>query len=38
MDAGLAEMPIIDVDTHWSEPPDLWISRAPRKFRERARL
>jgi predicted TIM-barrel fold metal-dependent hydrolase len=29
-------MPIIDVDTHFSEPPDLWTSRAPRKLAERA--
>jgi predicted TIM-barrel fold metal-dependent hydrolase len=29
-------MPIIDVDTHYSEPPDLWTSRAPRKLAERA--
>ncbi len=36
MDVALAKMPIIDVDAHWSEPPELWTSRAPRKLRERA--
>ncbi|MET0984516.1 MAG: amidohydrolase family protein [Steroidobacteraceae bacterium] len=25
-------MPIVDCDTHWAEPPDLWTSRAPRKY------
>ncbi len=35
MDVALAKMPIIDVDAHWSEPPDLWTSRAPKKLRER---
>jgi len=34
--ASLSGMPIIDVDTHFSEPPDLWTSRAPRKLAERA--
>jgi len=36
MDAALAAMPIIDVDTHFTEPPDLWTSRAPAKLRDRA--
>jgi predicted TIM-barrel fold metal-dependent hydrolase len=35
MEAGLAQMPIIDVDTHFTEPPDLWVSRAPSKLRDR---
>ncbi|MFT7650632.1 MAG: hypothetical protein ACI8Y4_005406, partial [Candidatus Poriferisodalaceae bacterium] len=26
---------IIDTDTHWSEPYDLWTSRAPAKYRDR---
>jgi uncharacterized protein len=26
---------VIDVDTHWSEPEDLWTSRAPAKMRDR---
>ena len=25
---------IIDTDTHWSEPHDLWTSRAPTKYRD----
>ncbi len=28
-------MPIIDSDSHWAEPPDTWVSRAPAKFRDR---
>lgn len=27
-------IPVIDVDTHFTEPPDLWTSRAPRRLRE----
>lgn len=26
---------VIDVDTHWSEPEDLWTSRAPASMRDR---
>jgi predicted TIM-barrel fold metal-dependent hydrolase len=29
------EYPIIDADTHVTEPPDLWATRLPKKFRER---
>ena len=29
------DVPIIDADAHVQEPPDLWISRAPRGARER---
>ena len=36
MDTQLASMPVIDVDTHFTEPPDLWTSRAPRKFKDKA--
>jgi predicted TIM-barrel fold metal-dependent hydrolase len=36
MQASLSGMPIIDVDTHYSEPPDLWTARAPRKLAGRA--
>jgi predicted TIM-barrel fold metal-dependent hydrolase len=36
MQASLSGLPIIDVDTHFSEPPDLWTSRAPRKFADSA--
>ena len=25
---------IIDSDTHWSEPPDLWTSLAPAKYKD----
>ena len=28
-------IPVIDIDTHYTEPPDLWTSRAPAKFKER---
>ncbi len=31
----LAGIRVIDVDTHFSEPLDLWTSRAPARFRER---
>src|SRR4051812_48113457 len=33
MDAELAAIPIIDVDSHYTEPRDLWTSRAPQKLR-----
>ena len=26
---------VIDVDAHWSEPHDLWTSRAPAKYADR---
>src|SRR4051812_24658382 len=26
---------VIDCDTHWNEPPDLWTSRAPASFKDR---
>ena len=29
-------MPVIDVDSHWTEPRDLWTSRAPARLRDRA--
>ena len=29
----LAEMPVVDIDTHYTEPPDLWSSRAPSKYK-----
>jgi len=31
----MENLPIFDVDTHYAEPPDLWTSRAPAKFRDR---
>lgn len=27
-------IPIFDIDTHYNEPPDLWTSRAPNKFKD----
>lgn len=36
MDAELAAMPIIDIDTHYTEPRDMWTSRAPQKLRDLA--
>ncbi|MGE0388283.1 MAG: amidohydrolase family protein [Gammaproteobacteria bacterium] len=30
-----AGIPIIDIDSHFTEPPDLWTSRAPARFRDR---
>lgn len=29
-------LPVIDVDSHWTEPPDLWTSRAPAALKDRA--
>jgi len=36
MDTTLAQMPIIDIDTHLTEPPSLWLDHAPARLRERA--
>jgi predicted TIM-barrel fold metal-dependent hydrolase len=36
MDTELAAMPVIDIDTHYTEPHDLWVSRAPQKLRDLA--
>ena len=36
MDAALAAMPVVDIDSHFTEPPDLWTSRAPAKLRDQA--
>ncbi|MBX3509728.1 MAG: amidohydrolase [Hyphomonadaceae bacterium] len=33
--ASLREMRIVDVDTHYTEPGDLWTSRAPSKFKDK---
>ena len=33
--SAFAGIRVIDVDTHFSEPLDLWTSRAPAKFRDR---
>ena len=32
----LSKLPVVDVDSHWTEPPDLWTSRAPAHLRDRA--
>jgi len=29
------DIPVVDVDTHLTEPADLWLSRAPARLRER---
>ncbi|MDP2288117.1 MAG: amidohydrolase family protein [Actinomycetota bacterium] len=34
-DAILGDLKIIDGDSHFSEPPDLWTSRAPSKWKDR---
>ena len=31
----ISGMPVVDVDSHWTEPPDLWTSRAPAHLRDR---
>ena len=31
----MADIKVIDVDTHLSEPEDLWTKRAPAKFKDR---
>jgi predicted TIM-barrel fold metal-dependent hydrolase len=36
MDTALAEMPIIDIDSHFTEPPDLWAERAPAALKDLA--
>ena len=36
MSAALNPPPVIDVDSHWTEPADLWISRAPARLKGRA--
>ena len=33
--ALIRDLKIIDCDTHWCEPADLWTSRAPAKFKDR---
>ncbi len=33
-EATLADFPIYDCDSHWTEPPDLWQSRAPASMRD----
>jgi uncharacterized protein len=33
--AALKTLPIIDIDTHFTEPGDLWSSRAPAKYKDK---
>jgi uncharacterized protein len=30
-----SRIPIFDIDTHYAEPPDLWTSRAPSRFKNK---
>ncbi len=34
--SSIEAIPVIDVDTHFTEPPDLWTSRAPAQLRDAA--
>jgi len=36
MSADVSSLPVIDIDSHWTEPPDLWTSRAPARWKDRA--
>ena len=36
MSASPNPPPVIDVDSHWTEPADLWTSRAPARLKGRA--
>ena len=36
MSTPLSDMPIIDVDTHYTEPPGLWTDLAPPSLKDRA--
>ena len=35
MESVLDQIPIIDIDTHYTEPADLWTSRTPEKWKDR---
>lgn len=35
---AISDIPIIDIDTHIVEPPDLWTSRVPAKWRDQVPL
>ncbi|MDA3038700.1 MAG: amidohydrolase family protein, partial [Actinomycetota bacterium] len=35
LNSAVAGLKVIDTDTHWSEPYDLWTSRAPRAYVDR---
>ena len=32
---ALSQMPIIDIDSHFTEPPELWVERAPAKLKDK---
>ena len=32
---SIIDLPVIDTDTHYTEPPDLWTSRAPARLKDR---
>ena len=34
MSAPIESMPLVDIDTHFTEPPSLWTSRAPAALRD----
>ncbi|MBW2232756.1 MAG: amidohydrolase [Deltaproteobacteria bacterium] len=36
METPLSAMPIIDVDSHFTEPRDFWTRRSPARYRDRA--
>ena len=36
MKIGSTDMPVVDVDTHVIEPPDLWTARLPKKYHDAA--
>jgi predicted TIM-barrel fold metal-dependent hydrolase len=33
--SAASALPVIDVDTHYTEPPDLWTSRAPARLKDK---
>lgn len=35
MSQDISTMPVIDIDSHWTEPRDLWTSRAPSRLKDR---
>jgi uncharacterized protein len=34
LETGSTTIPVFDIDTHFTEPADLWTSRAPAKFKD----
>ena len=33
--ASTRDIPVVDVDSHWTEPAELWVDRAPARFKDR---